>query len=342
LFRFLPQFVKLFLNHPFFCPADTGESILYITKDYRQEAMPNIFSYLKKHKSLLIQKSVEKRTGKRDWPILFRGRYEALFNKPKILIRQTGDHIVAAIDKHTGYFCIDSVNVAQVKIEHHNKLHYFTALLNSSLLDFYYREISQERGRVLAQVKPSRIKALPICIGDKATQNQIVRLAKQIESQLMSNIDADVSDLKREIDKLVYTLYGLTPAEIALIEGRELSEEKERPQSPLPTTEAVGSNRFSGTGSAPPLLFTGRPPQGSFSEKMKRIETLTKQAGPAAIQELVAALSDDSDTIRWQAGAALRTIGGPQVVGVLQAFIAHSDDPMARQAARDVLEKLAI
>jgi HEAT repeat protein len=66
------------------------------------------------------------------------------------------------------------------------------------------------------------------------------------------------------------------------------------------------------------------------------------QAGPAAIQELVAALTDDSDTIPWQAGAALHTIGGPQVVGVLQAFIAHSDDATARQAARDVLEKLAI
>jgi hypothetical protein len=29
-------------------------------------------------------------------------------------------------------------------------------------------------------------------------------------------------------------------------------------------------------------------------------------------------------------------------VPVLQAFIAHSDDPAARQAANDVLEKLAI
>ena len=31
--------------------------------------------------------------------------------------------------------------------------------------------------------------------------------------------DADVSQLEREIDELVYALYGLTPAEIKIVEG---------------------------------------------------------------------------------------------------------------------------
>ena len=31
--------------------------------------------------------------------------------------------------------------------------------------------------------------------------------------------DADVSGLEREIDELVYALYGLTPEEIQLVEG---------------------------------------------------------------------------------------------------------------------------
>ena len=31
--------------------------------------------------------------------------------------------------------------------------------------------------------------------------------------------EADTSALEREIDKLVYALYGLTPAEIKLVEG---------------------------------------------------------------------------------------------------------------------------
>ena len=33
------------------------------------------------------------------------------------------------------------------------------------------------------------------------------------------NAGADVSALEREIDQLVYTLYGLTPDEIRVVEG---------------------------------------------------------------------------------------------------------------------------
>jgi hypothetical protein len=61
--------------------------------------------------------------------ILFRSRYEDLFKKPKILFRQTGDRIIAAVDGEVGYYCIDSVNVGQVKSEFHNILWYFVGLL---------------------------------------------------------------------------------------------------------------------------------------------------------------------------------------------------------------------
>lgn len=33
--------------------------------------------------------------------------------------------------------------------------------------------------------------------------------------------NADTSALERQIDQMVYELYGLTPEEIAIIEGRE-------------------------------------------------------------------------------------------------------------------------
>ncbi|MFQ5401030.1 MAG: HEAT repeat domain-containing protein [Anaerolineae bacterium] len=103
------------------------------------------------------------------------------------------------------------------------------------------------------------------------------------------------------------------------------------------TAKAVTTNE---SASAPPLIFTGRPPQGSFSEKRARLETLTKQATPAAIQELVAALTDSSETIRWQAGAALRRIGGPEVAGALRAFIAQTEHAQARAEAEKILQGL--
>ena len=206
-------------NH-FYCPTHTHEYVLYITDEFDHEKGKNIYHYLTKNKKLLIQKSVEKKQGNRKWYVLFRGRYEGLFKNPKILFRQTGDHIIATIDKETQYYCIDSVNVGQVKPEFIEYLEYFTGLLNSKLINFFYQEISQEKGRVLAQVKPQRIRSLPISIGTPQQRDQIAKTVNRILAAKLVNPTMATSALELEIDQLIYKLYGLTEDEIAIVEGR--------------------------------------------------------------------------------------------------------------------------
>jgi hypothetical protein len=46
------------------------------------------------------------------------------------------------------------------------------------------------------------------------------RLVDRILAPKQRDAGADVSALEREIDELVYALYGLTPEEIELVEGR--------------------------------------------------------------------------------------------------------------------------
>lgn len=92
---------------------------------------------------------------------MFRARYEGLFVSPKIVFRQTADSIICAVDR-VGYYSIDSTNIAQVKSEHKVNIGALSAILNTEIVNFYYRQISQEGGRVLAQVKPTRIRSLPI------------------------------------------------------------------------------------------------------------------------------------------------------------------------------------
>jgi hypothetical protein len=210
----------------FYCPEHTHEYVLYITDDFNRKTGENIYEYLYKNKQHLIKKSVEKKQGKRDWHILFRGRYADLFIKPKILIRQTGDQIISAIDNNIGYYCIDSINIALVKLKYHEFLEYFIGLLNSKLIAFYYQEISQEKGRVLAQVKPQRIRSLPICIGTKDQRNIITTIVDKILSLTRSDDylqnqtkKAKVKEYEKEIDQMVYALYGLTPDEIKIVEG---------------------------------------------------------------------------------------------------------------------------
>lgn len=80
---------------------------------------------------------------------------------PKIVFRQTADSIICAVDR-VGYYSIDSTNIAQIKSDHNINVGALSAILNSEIVNFYYRQISQEGGRVLAQVKPTRIRSLPI------------------------------------------------------------------------------------------------------------------------------------------------------------------------------------
>jgi hypothetical protein len=72
----------------------------------------------------------------------------------------------------------------------------------------------------------SHWKKLPIPGVDAASQAPIVALVDQILLAKKKNPNADVSALEAEIDRLVYSLYGLTRQEIAVVE--ESLKEKKR------------------------------------------------------------------------------------------------------------------
>jgi hypothetical protein len=52
-----------------------------------------------------------------------------------------------------------------------------------------------------------------------AQHKPVERLVERILSAKQRDSEADVSELEREIDLIVYKLYGLTPEEIAIVEG---------------------------------------------------------------------------------------------------------------------------
>lgn len=202
----------------FYCPTETEDRLLYVTSDFDAKRGKRVLAYLSEHKDLLVRKCVEKKAGNRAWHILFRPRYAELFRKPKIIIRQTGDSVIAAVDNKVGYYCIDSVNAALVKERYVSKIFFFVGLLNSNLLNFFYREISQEGGRVLAQVKPQRIRVLPIAQGAPEVESTVTMLVMQIVCEKAKDSKIDTTILEREIDEYVYRLYGLTADEIRLVE----------------------------------------------------------------------------------------------------------------------------
>jgi len=199
----------------YFIDNNVDDYVVYITKDTIKEEVPNTVAYLEPNKDLLIKSSVEKKQGKRDWHILFRAREESDFVTPKILVRQTADRIIAALDNEIGFYPIDTVNVVKLQSEDIDFNLAVLGILNSKLITFFYQEISQEGGRILAQVKPSRVKAVPIP-NFKNTKSLSKLVQNVIDKKKENKVTAD---LENQIDHLVYQLYELTEDEIAIIEN---------------------------------------------------------------------------------------------------------------------------
>jgi hypothetical protein len=62
------------------------------------------------------------------------------------------------------------------------------------------------------------VSMLPIPNVSPEQQKPVERLVERILAAKQRDAGADVSALEREIDELVYALYGLTPEEIQLVE----------------------------------------------------------------------------------------------------------------------------
>ena len=157
---------------------------------------------------------------------------------PKILLRQTADTIIAAMD-HRGLWFGRSI-IAIVKESGNYKLEYLLGLLNSRFLRHVYEELVHESGRVFAQVKLSKLNQLPIRLidfsdsKDKKFHEKIAELVEQasalIEEQSRARTEHERVALKRQveatlhqIDGVVYQLYGLDENDIKLIEGSDRS-----------------------------------------------------------------------------------------------------------------------
>ena len=168
-----------------------------------------------------------------DW--LAEPRYKAPFNDAqKIIVRQTSDSIIAHLD--TNKF-ISLKNVHNIRITDPNITYeYLLGVLNSSLIDWWYKKLIPEKGRVFAEVKVVNLEKLPIRIIDfeseveKQINNNLIssvqtmlRLNKDLQYATLpeqkEQLKARIEYTDKKIDRLVYQLYDLTEDEIKIVEG---------------------------------------------------------------------------------------------------------------------------
>lgn len=145
--------------------------------------------------------------------------------EPKLFVRQTGDSLICSYDDQN-LLAINNVHIGN-KISQNCDIKFVAAIINSKLLNFYYKNTSLEDGRVMAQVDIEVLDKLPIPEISLLEQKIFVELVDQILKITYTydydpkNIPVRQKELEKQIDQLVYKLYDLTSEEIEIVENKQ-------------------------------------------------------------------------------------------------------------------------
>ena len=107
-----------------------------------------------------------------------------------------------------GYFCANSVNYLLID----ENIEYYLGICNSHLINWFFKKLSTN-----SNVNGYEVDNLPIATADESLTLKI----KQIVSSLLysNNIDGSSFNLEKELNEIVYSLYGLSSEEIVIVES---------------------------------------------------------------------------------------------------------------------------
>ena len=131
--------------------------------------------------------------------------------------------IYADIVQDTGKFYLDEdgyyTNDTAFMIVGDN-LHYLTAILNSKAFTFFYKNFycGSALGNKGLRYKRDFLLSVPIPFTNQEIESRLVQLVKKISKIKKNNCKANTIELEVDIDNIVYDIYGLSDAEIKIIE----------------------------------------------------------------------------------------------------------------------------
>ncbi|CAM3981027.1 site-specific DNA-methyltransferase (adenine-specific) [Flavobacterium branchiophilum] len=177
-------------------------ALFWFEKEYN-----SLYLHLVNYKSSLI-----KRMDKGDfWWELRACAYLDDFEKEKIIFTKASKVKSFALDYSGNYLQNTSYFISG------DNLRYLTAVLNSRFIHFSFLNFYQSGG-IEGEITIQSINNIPIPKINELNQQPFINKVDQILSLKKDNPVADTSALEREIDLMVYELYGLSEEEIGIVE----------------------------------------------------------------------------------------------------------------------------
>jgi hypothetical protein len=224
---------KYLIYIPWHFPLQSDSSITGASKKAEIEfknKYPAIFNHLLKFKSQLENRNTTETGVRYEWYALqrFGSNYYTEFEKPKIILPAIVKNASYTFDKDN-FYSNDKTSIIPK-----NDL-YLLGLLNSKALDFVIHSISSTKQGGYFEYKPMYVSKLPIYTidfdnpDDKTRHDRMVTLVSEMlelhkhmshakTDQEKRIITQEIESTDRQIDSLVYGLYGLNADEIAVVE----------------------------------------------------------------------------------------------------------------------------
>ena len=172
---------------------------------------PSIYKYLLQFEDELIARADQ---GIK-WYNLRACKYYGEFEKKeKIIWGLTADKWAYTLDMEQHYLPSNAYFLTSETIP----IRFILGLLNSKLLHYYFRFIGVMTAGGAYTLKAATIEALPIAVGTKDLQKEIALKVESILKAKAKDKQINVSSTEKEIDILVYKLYGLSKDEIMIVE----------------------------------------------------------------------------------------------------------------------------
>lgn len=139
--------------------------------------------------------------------------------------------LIAALDEQGVYYPLNNYSYVTVRAMDYSLL-YILGIFNSALINFYFANTFIDYN-----IKPTYLQQLPIRpidfsnVADKSRHDRMVALVESmlgLHKRLLTaktpdeknRLEREIAATDREIDRLVYELYGLTEDEIKIVEGQ--------------------------------------------------------------------------------------------------------------------------
>lgn len=205
-----------------------------IAEDQLRQTFPKAYSYLLQNRHILENREGGRFQGEH-WYVYGRAQNIDLVLLPKILVPDIANRASFALDE-SGTYALASGYGIVLKPNVQESLEYMLGLLNSRLLDFFLKQISTTMRGGYFRYFRQYIERLPIRRIDFESEDDRARydaVVEAVESQIQLHkrlatlpdtdekreVERQIEETDRQLDRLVYELYGLTEEEIAIVEA---------------------------------------------------------------------------------------------------------------------------